>query len=400
MIEIIEIIWKHSEAPPLADSKGAPTSAEKTTDDDDDGDVSKPPTVDVGGASFSVTKLLAIDDEIDDGRLGAGSSASMLLVARGVSHLSYFYVGVVSSVLYLDPASTNNDAVLFRDVDIDEGHHDNDGRQRRRDDDHHRTPMALEIHYHVPARASDLRWATRRLAEANLPGAHRGKKIDGLPRNVRRGVRDFVNMYRDVRPGDRYTLSYVPGRGLSLSLNDVRLGTIGIGMGGGGNDDDDDDDDDDGPRGTTDGGGEEEEREEEEEERELARIVYGVWFGADAPFSVPMRNELLTTPAMLRLPSHGRGATKTTTTTTTEEEAAGAAPPDPPITSSGDATFGHTAGTTTIVALVAIALSLWSRRGGRRGVSSPIVIGSCGETRIKTLQRVVGGVEQQHWHRR
>jgi hypothetical protein len=144
--------------------------------------------------------------------------------------------------------------------------------------------------------------------------------------------------------------------------------------------------------------------EEEEEERELARIVYGVWFGADAPFSVPMRDELLTTPAMLRLPSHGRGATKTTTTTTTtttEEGAAGAAPPDPPITSSGDATFGLTAGTTTIVALVAIALSLWSRRGGgRRGVSSPIVIGSCGETRIKTLQRVVGGIEQQHWHRR
>jgi len=144
------------------------------------------------------------------------------------------------------------------------------------------------------------------------------------------------------------------------------------------------------PGGTSDGG-------EEREERELARIVYGVWFGADAPFSVPMRDELLTTPAMLRLPSHGRGATKTTTTTsTTDEEAAGAAPPDPPITSSGDATFGHTAGTTTIVALVAIALSLWSRRG----VSSSIVIGSCGETRIKTLQRVVGGVEQQHWHRR
>ena len=400
MIEIIEIIWKHSEAPPLADIKGAPTSAEKTTDDD--GDVSNPPTVDVGGASFSTTKLLAIDDEIDDGSLSgaeSSSASSMLLVARGVSHLSYFYVGVVSSVLYLDPASTNNDAVLFRDVDIlDEGqHHDNDGRQLRRRDDDHRTPMALEIHYHVPARASDLRWATRRLAEANMPGPHRGKMIDDLPPNVMRGVRDFVDMYRDVRPGDRYTLAYVPGRGLSLSLNDVRLGTIGIGMGGGGNDDNDDDDaDDDDVPGDTAGGG------EEREERELARIVYGVWFGADAPFSVPMRDELLTT-AMLRLPSHGRGATTTTTTTsTTDEEAAGAAPPDPPITSSGDATFGHTAGTTTIVALVAIALSLWSKRGGgrRRGVSSPIVIGSCGETRIKTLQRVVGGVEQQHWHRR
>ncbi len=51
MIEIIEIIWKHPDAPP--NSMGAPTRAEKTTDDDGDGDVSN---VDVGGDHKTVLK--------------------------------------------------------------------------------------------------------------------------------------------------------------------------------------------------------------------------------------------------------------------------------------------------------------------------------------------------------
>ncbi|MFM7100857.1 MAG: chalcone isomerase family protein [Verrucomicrobiota bacterium] len=32
--------------------------------------------------------------------------------------------------------------------------------------------------------------------------------------------------YRDIRPGDRYTLTYLPGRGTTLRLNDTELVTI------------------------------------------------------------------------------------------------------------------------------------------------------------------------------
>ena len=33
-------------------------------------------------------------------------------------------------------------------------------------------------------------------------------------------------MYRDVKPGDRYTLTYVPGVGTELALNGSPLGTV------------------------------------------------------------------------------------------------------------------------------------------------------------------------------
>ena len=36
----------------------------------------------------------------------------------------------------------------------------------------------------------------------------------------------FGSMYRDVRPGDRYALNYVPGLGTELTLNGASLGRI------------------------------------------------------------------------------------------------------------------------------------------------------------------------------
>jgi hypothetical protein len=33
-------------------------------------------------------------------------------------------------------------------------------------------------------------------------------------------------LYRDVKPGDRYALTYVPGVGTELALNGTRLGTV------------------------------------------------------------------------------------------------------------------------------------------------------------------------------
>jgi len=68
---------------------------------------------------------------------------------------------------------------------------------------------------------------------------------------------------RNVRSGDRYLLEYLPGIGLRLSLNDEKLGTVGTDMQGA-------------------------------EQGELARIMYSVWFGDEAPFSASMKKELLT----------------------------------------------------------------------------------------------------------
>lgn len=219
MIEIIELIWKHGEAQPL--EEGAMS---------EDG-YSLPTMLDAGGAAFSLVKrITATPASID----------TVTLVAAGKSYLSYFYVGVCSSVLYLDPSSIDNDAILFRgDAE---------------------TPMALEIHYHKPARAVDLKWATSSFIEANLLP---DEKISDLPASMQRRISQYNELYRNIRSGDRYSLTYLPGIGLRLSLNDEMLGTIGMEMPGA-------------------------------ERRELAKLIYSVWFGQIAPFSLSMRDELLT----------------------------------------------------------------------------------------------------------
>ena len=61
-------------------------------------------------------------------------------------------------------------------------------------------------------------------------------------------------MYRDVEPGDRYRLTYEPGRGTTLSHNGQRLGTI--------------------------------------EGADFAADYFGLWLGAD-PLSESFRDELL-----------------------------------------------------------------------------------------------------------
>lgn len=69
----------------------------------------------------------------------------------------------------------------------------------------------------------------------NIVGAEFGKSADGiLRRNVDgaaiAAVRSRLDLlhswYVDVQPGDRYALTYVPGTGTELALNDRPLGTI------------------------------------------------------------------------------------------------------------------------------------------------------------------------------
>jgi len=191
--------------------------------------------MDVGSATFSTIKRIS----------QVPNKSETVLVAKGKSYLSYFYVGVCSTVLYLSP-EVSNDAVLFQE---------NEGSQFHPTD----TPIAMEIQYHKPARAVDFQWATNAFIEKNL----RDKSISDLPLDMQRKLSQFNDLYRDVRIGDRYTLEYIPRVGVRLHLNEQLLGTVGVDM-------------------------------KMKEQRELARIIYSVWFGSDTPFSESMKKELLT----------------------------------------------------------------------------------------------------------
>ena len=63
-------------------------------------------------------------------------------------------------------------------------------------------------------------------------------------------------LYRDVEPGDRYALTYVPGRGMELTLNEESLGVI--------------------------------------EGDDFARTYFAIWLGK-VPLDEPLRDQLLAT---------------------------------------------------------------------------------------------------------
>jgi hypothetical protein len=80
-------------------------------------------------------------------------------------------------------------------------------------------PKRLEIEYFHAIAAKDFAAATTASIERNvsLMAFRRLKpQIDAL--NA---------LYRDVAPGDRYALTYVPGSGTTLSWNGRALGTVG-----------------------------------------------------------------------------------------------------------------------------------------------------------------------------
>jgi hypothetical protein len=79
-------------------------------------------------------------------------------------------------------------------------------------------PRRLEIEYFWAIAAEDF-------ARATVEGIERSAGREAL---VRLGPRiDRINsLYRDVRPGDRYALTYEPGVGTELALNGQRLGLI------------------------------------------------------------------------------------------------------------------------------------------------------------------------------
>lgn len=79
-------------------------------------------------------------------------------------------------------------------------------------------PKRLEISYFWSIKGSDFGPAGDKILAENVAA----ETVVGLRPRL-----DRINaLYRDVKPGDRYALTYVPGRGTELSLNDQPLGTI------------------------------------------------------------------------------------------------------------------------------------------------------------------------------
>ncbi len=79
-------------------------------------------------------------------------------------------------------------------------------------------PKRIELSYFWSIRGADFGKAGDHILAQN---------VDAETLAALRPRLDRINaLYRDVRPGDRYALTYVPGRGTELALNGKRLGVI------------------------------------------------------------------------------------------------------------------------------------------------------------------------------
>lgn len=82
----------------------------------------------------------------------------------------------------------------------------------------HDVPKRLEISYFRTIEARDI----TRAAEKNL--------LDNVPQQAIAALRPRIDqmhrLYENVKPGDRYGLTYVPGVGTELALNGIRKGIV------------------------------------------------------------------------------------------------------------------------------------------------------------------------------
>jgi hypothetical protein len=78
-------------------------------------------------------------------------------------------------------------------------------------------PKRLEIEYFWPIPAADFASITIDRIAMNVPS----ERLASLRTRIAR----FNDLYSDVQPGDRYSLTYLPGVGTQLALNGVPLGT-------------------------------------------------------------------------------------------------------------------------------------------------------------------------------
>jgi hypothetical protein len=79
-------------------------------------------------------------------------------------------------------------------------------------------PKRLEVEYFHAIKGEDFGPATNKVMAQNVD-AETFERLKPL-------VEYHNSLYRDVEPGDRYSLTYIPGEGTVLALNDRPLGTI------------------------------------------------------------------------------------------------------------------------------------------------------------------------------
>jgi hypothetical protein len=80
-------------------------------------------------------------------------------------------------------------------------------------------PKHLEIEYFHAIPAQDF-------AKATSASIARNTSLTAFQR-LQPKIDEFNALYRDIAPGDRYALTYLPGRGTTLSRNGEPLGTVG-----------------------------------------------------------------------------------------------------------------------------------------------------------------------------
>jgi len=78
-------------------------------------------------------------------------------------------------------------------------------------------PKAFTLRYHRDFSAEDFMTSGREVAQKN-------RDIDF--KSVEAGFKEMDRLYRPVKQGVAYTLTYLPGKGTSLYLNDEYLGTV------------------------------------------------------------------------------------------------------------------------------------------------------------------------------
>lgn len=76
----------------------------------------------------------------------------------------------------------------------------------------------LELVYFRPIKAEDFGPASDRILRRQLSDQEYAELAGRL--------RQFYQLFRKVDPGDRYRLTYIPGQGTELRLNDIILGRI------------------------------------------------------------------------------------------------------------------------------------------------------------------------------
>lgn len=79
-------------------------------------------------------------------------------------------------------------------------------------------PKQLVLEYFHPINADGFRHATRKAIQQNVD--------ESTFRRIETRVDRLNALYRDVKPNDRYSLTYIPGYGTELALNGEGLGVI------------------------------------------------------------------------------------------------------------------------------------------------------------------------------